>query len=292
MTAATEPERQDSPGVAIAVIIGGVGLLTAGDVVAKIVTEDLTPFHYVLIRSPFAFVPVVIALQVTRTWRQLRTNRLGGQAARGFAMAMAYTCYLQSIQTLPIADATAIVFSSPFLVALYARFFMGEHVPWVRWIAIVTGFGGALVIVQPGTEAFRPEALWGVAGAVAAATTALLARRLGSTEPAPVTSFYTTLAFLLAGLVPVLFVPGHWGPVSDTHFLMIACAGLIAGTAHFLIILAYRKGEASLVAPFEYSSLPIAVALGYLVFSDIPTVPVWIGIGMIILAGFLLARKA
>jgi len=245
----------------------------------------------VLCRTIFAFVPVLIALQITRTWRQLRTRRPGAQIARGFSMAMAYTCYLQCIQVLPIADATAIVFSSPFLVALAARVLLGETVPLIRWIAIGLGFLGALVIVQPGTEAFQPAALWAVGGAIALAITTLLARRLGTTEPAPVTSFYTTCAFMLLGLIPVLTFPGHWAPVSDIEWLMIAAGGLSAGTAHSLIILAYRKGEASLVAPFEYSSLPIAVVLGYLAFGDIPTLPVAIGIGMIILASVLLARK-
>ena len=292
MSETSDQQQHDNAGTAVIVIVAGVGLLTTGDIFAKIVTEDMTPFNYVLLRSIFAFVPVLIALQITRTWRLLKTQRLGGQVARGLAMAMAYTCYLQSIQTLPIADATAIIFSSPFLVALFSRWFLGEKVPLIRWIAIVLGFTGALVIVQPGTEAFRPAALWGIGGAAAAAVTALLARRLGSTEPAPVTSFYTTIAFLLTGLIPVTLIPGHWGPVSDLHFLMIVGGGLIAGTAHFLIILAYRKGQASLVAPFEYSSLPIAVVLGYVVFGDIPTTAVWTGIALIIIAGALLARRA
>ncbi|MBN36551.1 MAG: hypothetical protein CMM46_17585 [Rhodospirillaceae bacterium] len=291
MSSVNDDHRGDGSSVAIMSIVAGVGLLTCGDIFAKIVTEDMTPFNYVLLRSAFAFIPVLIALHVTRTWQQLRTQRLGGQIARGAAMATAYTCYLQSIQTLPIADAIAIIFSSPFLVALFARWFLGEHVPLIRWIAIFLGFAGTLIIVQPGTDAFQPAALWGVTGAAAAAVTSLLARRLGSTEPPPVTSFYTTIAFLLTGVIPVTLIPGHWGPVSDIHFLMIVSAGLIAGTAHFLIILAYRRAQASLVAPFEYASVPIAVVMGYLVFGDIPTTAVWVGMAMIIVAGTLLARK-
>ena len=119
----------------------------------------------------------------------------------------------------------------------------------------------------------------------------LLARRLGSTEPAPVTAFYTTVAFLLAGLVPVAAVPGTWQPAGGSHLALIALAGLIAGSAHFLIIFAYRKGEASLVVPFEYSSLLVAVVLGYLVFGDVPTVMAAAGMVLIAFAGILLARR-
>ncbi|MBT5435757.1 MAG: DMT family transporter [Alphaproteobacteria bacterium] len=291
MTKNQEAESNDHPSLAIGVIMAGVGLLTMGDVIAKSLTEHLTPFHYVLLRSIFAFIPVMIALQISRTWRQLRTKRPLGQAARGLCMATAYSCYLQALQELPIADATAIIFSSPFIVAALSRWVLGERVPAIRWVAISLGFLGALVIVQPGTEAFRPAALWGLAGAVAAAATGLLARRLGSTEPASVTAFYTTVAFLLTGLFPVTLIPGHWVAVTGMEVFLIAIAGLIAGTAHFLIILAYRKGEASLVAPFEYVSLFIAIAMGYVFFDDIPTPAVWVGIGLVAIAGVLLSRR-
>jgi drug/metabolite transporter (DMT)-like permease len=282
----------DNPGAAILTIVGGISLLTMGDVFAKQIIANLSPFQHVMLRSLFAFIPVLIALQITNSWQFLRTKRPWGQAARGLSMAAAYGFYLQALRELPIADATAIIFSSPFFVALFSRLFLGEKVPPMRWFAIILGFVGALVIVQPGTEAFRPAALWGVAGALAAAITGLLARHLGSTEPASVTSFYTTIAFLLTGLLPVAVLPGLWKDPTGIEMAMIAGAGLIAGTAHFLIILAYRKAEASLVAPFEYSSLLVAIIMGFAVFGDLPTLPVWIGMGLIACAGALLARRA
>lgn len=280
----------DQTGAAILIVASGVSLLTCGDVIAKHVTETLTPFEHVLVRSIFAFVPTMIALHVTRSWGFLRTKRPWGQAARGLSMAAAYNFYLQALQELSIAEATALVFASPFIVAALSRVVLGERVPLPRWFAIGIGFAGVLVIVQPGMEAFQPAALWGLAGALASACTALLARRLGATEPASVTAFYTTIAFLLTGLIPVTFVPGNWIEPTALEVVLMAIAGLIAGTAHFLIILAYRKGEASLVSPFEYSSLIAAIVLGYIFFGDIPSIPVWIGIGLIAVAGVMLAR--
>lgn len=282
----------DQNGAAILTVAAGVSLLTCGDVIAKHVTEHLTPFEHVFVRSMFAFIPTLIVLHVTKNWRRLATQRPWGQAARGLSMATAYNCYLQALQELPIADATALVFASPFVVAALSRIVLGERVPLERWIAIAIGFAGVVVIVQPGTDAFRPAGLWGLAGALASAATALLARRLGATEPAAVTSFYTTIAFLLTGAIPVAFVPGTWTAPSGLEVVLMGIAGLIAGTAHFLIILAYRKGQASLVSPFEYSSLVVAIALGYVFFGDVPTTAVWIGIGLITIAGVLLARAS
>ncbi|MDA0219926.1 MAG: DMT family transporter [Proteobacteria bacterium] len=285
-------EAADNPAAAIGCVILGVGLLTSGDVIAKTVTAHLTPFAYIFLRSMFAFLPVLAALTIARCWGRLRTRHPWAQAARGLSMAVAYNCYLQALQAMPIADVTALFFIAPFLVAPLSHFFLGERVPLSRWGAIAVAFAGVLVIVQPGTEAFRPEGLWCIAGALAAAVTALLARRLGGTEPAAVTSFYTTLAFLLAGAIPVLFLPGHALDPTGSELMLAGLAGLIAGTAHFLIILAYRRGEASLVAPFEYTALIVAIAFGYLFFGDIPGPPVWLGMALIVAAGIVLARRS
>ncbi len=281
----------DQPGLAIASVTAGVCLLTVCDVLAKTVTQHVDPFSFILLRSCVAFLPVFIALSVSRTWRHLKTRRPWGQACRGMAMALAYTFFLRAIIELPIADAAAVTYSAPFIVAILSRIFLGERVSLVRWAAICVGFAGALIIVQPGGDAFRPAVLWGMGAAISVAITVLLARRLGATEPAPVTAFYTTVAFVLTGLVPVLIVPGTWQMAGGFNLWLITLAGLLAGSAHFLIIFAYRKGEASFVVPFEYSSLLVAVVLGYLVFGDVPTVMVAMGMSLIAAAGIILARR-
>ena len=165
-------EAADNPAAAIGCVILGVGLLTSGDVIAKTVTAHLTPFAYIFLRSMFAFLPVLAALTIARCWGRLRTRHPWAQAARGLSMAVAYNCYLQALQAMPIADVTALFFIAPFLVAPLSHFFLGERVPLSRWIAIAVAFAGVLVIVQPGTDAFRPEGLWCIAGALAAAPVA------------------------------------------------------------------------------------------------------------------------
>ena len=281
----------DRPRLAIAAVTAGVCLLTVCDVLAKTVTQHVDPFSFILLRSGVAFLPVFMALSISRTWRHLKTRRPWGQAFRGMAMALAYTFFLRAIIELPIADAAAVTYSAPFIVAICSRIFLRERVSPVRWSAISVGFAGALIIVQPGSDAFRPAVLWAIGAAISVAVTVLLARRLGSTEPAPVTAFYTTLAFVLTGLVPILVVPGTWQMASGINLWLIVLAGLLAGSAHFLIILAYRRGEASFVVPFEYSSLLAAVVLGYLFFGDVPTVVVAIGMSLIAAAGIILVRR-
>lgn len=282
----------DRPAVAIGSVMAGVVMLTSGDLIAKDLLRIYSPFELMLARGPFAFVPLLIALHLTGTWSRLPTRRPVAQAGRGLAMATAYCCYLMALRTLPMADATALMFAAPFMVAGLSRLVLGERVSPARWAAIAVGFAGVLVVAQPGGAGFRAEGLWALGGAGALALAALLARRLGATEPATVTTFYTTLAMTALGAAPLLLGGGPWVAPEGGHVAAIAAAGLIAGSAHFLIAYAYRRGEASLVAPFEYVALPAAALLGYLAFGDVPGREVWIGMATIACAGCLLARRA
>ena len=230
-------------------------------------------------------------LTLNRQWHRLATRRLGGQLCRGFAMAGSYGLYLQALRAMPIADATALMFASPFIVAALSPLVLGERVPALRWAAIAAGFVGVLIVVQPGGASFRPEGLWALAGAGGMALSALLARRLGATEPPGVTAFYTAVAFLALGAVPTLGL-GQWQAPDGLQLVLMALAGLIAGTAHFLIVLAYRGASASLVAPFEYSALLVAIVSGFVFFGDVPDAEVWAGIVVIVAAGVVLARRA
>ena len=288
-----EPRRStgDRPVVAVGSVMAGVAMLTLGDLIAKDLLRIYSPFELILVRGPFAFIPLLIAIHVTKNWPRLLTRRPVGQLTRGLAMATAYCCYLFSLRSLPIADATALMFAAPFMVAGLSRFVLNERVPWPRWAAIAVGFAGVLVIVQPGGAGFRPEGLWALGGAFALALAALLARTLGATEPAPVTTFYTVLMMLALGAAPILADDGLWIAPEGRHVVLMAVAGLIAGAAHFLIAHAYRRGEASLVAPFEYVALPTAALLGYLAFGDVPGREVWAGMALIACAGYLLTRR-
>lgn len=290
MTAAPG-RRGDRPLAAIGAVTAGILMLAAGDVITKDLLALYSPFELILLRSPFALLPPIVALHVTGGWRRLATRRPLAQLGRGLAMAGAYALYLMSLRSMPMADATALMFSAPFVTAGLSRLVLGEAVPLHRWFAIALGFAGAMAIVQPGGESFRPEGLWALAGAVSLAVAALLARSLGETEPAPVTAFYTSLAMLVLGAVLLAGDPGQWLAPSPSHLAFMALVGLVAGTAHFLIVYGYGRGEVSLVAPFEYVALPAAALLGFAVFGDVPQASVWAGMAVIACAGYLLTRR-
>lgn len=288
---ATAGRRGDRPLAAIGAVTAGILMLAIGDVVTKDLLALYSPLELILLRSPFVLIPPAIALCIAGSWHRLATRRPAAQLGRGAAMAGAYGLYLMSLRSMPMADATALMFSAPFVTAGLSRLVLGEAVPWHRWVAIALGFAGAMAIVQPGGESFRPEGLWALAGAVSLAVAALLARSLGETEPAPVTAFYTALAMLVLGAAGLVIDPGQWLAPAPRHLALMALVGLVAGTAHFLIVYGYGKGEVSLVAPFEYVALPAAALLGFVAFGDVPSVSVWVGMAVIACAGYLLTRR-
>ncbi|MDA0219924.1 MAG: DMT family transporter [Proteobacteria bacterium] len=273
--------REISPALrGIACVAGACLLLTMADAFAKLLTETLPVMEIALLRSTVALVPILVIARFYGPFSRLRTRHPGKQMLRGFLIIGSYTCFLLAIQALPLAETASVFFSAPLLIAGLSPLVLKEKVPLHRWIAICIGFAGVLVIMRPGTESFRPEALFAFASAVLYALGALMARRLGAIDPPATTSFYTGLCFLLISGPFTLGMPGYWVTPDWTAVGYVTVCGLIAGTGHFLLIQGYRLGEASVVAPFEYSTLLWSVMLGFAIWGDLPT---WWTLGGVLL---------
>jgi drug/metabolite transporter (DMT)-like permease len=280
-----------SPAVSgIACVAGACLLLTMADAFAKLLTETLPVMEIALLRSTVALIPILAIARWYGPFSRLRTRHPGKQMLRGFLIISSYTCFLLSIQVLPLAETASVFFSAPLLIAGLSPLVLKEKVPLHRWLAICIGFAGVLVIMRPGTESFRPEALFAFASAVLYALGALMARRLGSIDPPATTSFYTGLAFLLVSGPFTLGMPGYWVDPDWTALGYVTVCGLIAGTAHFLLIQGYRLGEAAVVAPFEYSTLLWAVILGFAIWGDVPSWGTLGGVLLVAASGLYVLR--
>ena len=274
----------------IACIAGACAMLTLADALAKLMTATLPVMEIAFLRSVVALLPVLVIARFYGPLRQLATRHVGKQLLRGGLIVASYISFLLALSELPLADTASVFFSAPLFIAALSPIVLKEPVPLRRWFAICLGFAGVLVIMRPGTEAFRPEALFALASAVLYAFGALLARRLGTLDPPSTTSFYTALAFLLASGPFTLAVPGYWvDPAWPAIGYAVAC-GLIAGTAHFLLIQGYRLGEEAVVAPFEYTVLLWAVLFGFLFWGDLPQTLTLVGIALVAASGLYVLR--
>jgi drug/metabolite transporter (DMT)-like permease len=210
------------------------------------------------------------------------------QTLRALLLLVCTASGMTAVRTIPLAEATAILFVAPLLVTLAAGPLLGEKVPRIAWIATVAGFGGVLLIARPGTQ-FNPAGLaMMLLAAVSFAGYQLLTRRLAATDRSLVTLFYT---MMVGAVVMTTSLPLFWTPLAapPLHLLLIGSLGLWGMTGHFLLIRAFAHAPASTLSPFLYFQLVWASLLGWLVFGQLPDWITAIGIGCVAAGGLALA---
>jgi drug/metabolite transporter (DMT)-like permease len=170
---------------------------------------------------------------------------------------------------LPLADALAVIFLSPVILTALSPVMLGESVGWRRWIAVVAGFFGVLLITEPGQAPLSWNILIPLMAAFTAALRDITTRKLGGFDPPTTTLFWSMAAAMAAGLVAVPWLGLSW-PAPGTWFLFLA-ASLLVVAAMWLIILAFQLASGSTIAPFRYLSLVWAGMIGYSVWGDVPS---------------------
>jgi len=218
-------------------------------------------------------------------WQQLTQRPVLARAALD---AFATMAYLTSLFRLPIANATAINMASPLFIALYAAVVWRERVGPARWLAIAVGFAGVLLIVQPAATAFNAWSLLCLFATLLHTGRDLITRQIALTVPSILITLTTSTAVLLL-TGPWSLLQG-WAPVDATQLGLLAGASVFLSTAYYTVIVGMRSGELSLVAPFRYTALVYALALGWLVWGDVPNALAWSGIVLLVMAGIFMLR--
>jgi drug/metabolite transporter (DMT)-like permease len=283
----------------------GIFIFMFQDVIIRWMSGSYPIHQVVLIRSVVALPLVTAIVWYEVGLRALATRRIGLHVARGFSSFTTYMTYYLALAALPFAENVAITFSSPLVITVLSVIFLGERVGLLRAAAVLTGFAGVLLIARPGTSVFDPAALIAVVSACTYGISALIARPLGRTDSAAVMSFYTTLIYLgmSTGLSLVLhggveggegahkslaFMSRPWMWPGPLDLALICATGVIAAVGFDCLNEAYRSGEPSAVAPFEYTSLLWATAVGFLLFGEVPGLITIGGTALIVLAGLVI----
>ncbi len=252
----------------------------------------------VFFRSTFPIVPVVIIY----AWRgelmaAIRMGRPLNHAGRGVTAVCAMFANFSALARLPVVDATAISFVSPLFTVAMSALILKERVRIYRWSAVIVGFCGVLVMLAPhldvgsstSTEAGAIGAMLGLVGAFFAAGSTIQTRAMTKTETTSSIVLYFSLICAVAGLAtwPFGWIAPTWG-----EFAALSVIGICGGLAHILLTESYRLAPASLIAPFDYTSMLWALILGFLVFREVPSVLVFVGAGIIAAAGlFVIWRE-
>ncbi len=215
------------------------------------------------------------------------TEHLGYQVLCSLMMMGATVLFFIGVAYVPLAEAQAITFTSPLMVAVLATPLLHERVSARRWAAILIGFAGTLVVIRPGSDIANWGALFVLLNTVFYAVYQVLTRILGGFDRPETTVSYSALTGTLALSA---FIPFVWKtPESVWHGLIFLSLGLLGGAGHYCVTQALRYGPASVISPFNYAQLVGAAALGFLVFDSVPSPWTWAGSGVIIASGLYMA---
>lgn len=263
-------------------MIAGGGALTIGDAATKWLTASLPIGEILFVRALVVAVIVALSVCVRRDRGALRIGRLRNQGARAALAVCSTFLIVGSLSQLPFNEVIAILFVGPLFIAVLAGPVLGERVGIHRWLAVLVGFTGMLIMVRPGSAAFQFAALLPVAAALAASSRDLVTRRISGVESSTAILFYSMVALSLAGLATS---PFGWQPMDLVDLVTAAFAGMMFGLGHFFVIEAYRHGEATVVAPFRYGNLIWAALLGFVLWGEIPSLWVLAGTPLVVGSG-------
>ena len=277
-----------APGKAILCMLLGVAVLTANDALLKWMTGGYHVVQIMFCRGLFVFIPMALLILRGGGLRSLHTENPKGHLIRALLVILGTFLFVSGLKHLPLTDAIAIAFAGPLFIAALAPPLLGEHVGWRRWIAVISGFIGIVIIMRPDGGVFQWAALFPLAASLTGAFRDILTRGMSETETSVALLFYTSLGVVLASMVISPFV---WQPVPFADWGWFAVNGFLIGSAHFLMIETFRYGEAALVAPFKYSGAVWAAIFGYFIWGDIPDLGTVMGVTVVVVAGIYILHR-
>jgi drug/metabolite transporter (DMT)-like permease len=273
-------------------IVGGI-LLTIQDAISKWLTSDYHAGEIMAYRGLFMLVPVVAVLFWPRPdgasrWSGLRPRQPGVVAVRSLIAAATSVFVVLSFAFMPLADALTLVFLSPLILTAMSVPLLGEAVGWRRWAAVLVGFAGVLLIIQPGGDGFGWYALIPIAGATLSATRDGLTRLIGVNDSTECLMFYTILASIAVGGASLGFGT-HWPNLGDWG--LFAAAGLLGGTSMFFTTRAFQVAQATVMSPFKYLSLVWAAVIGFMFWGDVPDGLKIAGAALVVASGIYILHR-
>ena len=263
-------------------------LLTVGDALTKWVGTGLPIGQVIFFRALFIFIPTMVIVFTSGGLATLKVTDRRGVGTR----ALFYSCTTALITTsmilLPLADASAMLFAGPLFVTALATPMLGEYVGWRRWTAVLVGFAGVLIMLRPTPDAIQVLAIVPIVAALFGAFRDITTRRISATESSNAIMFWSNVVLLCAASFTAFF---GWDPMTLSDIAQLAILGLIVGVAHWVMIEAYRFGEAAVVSPFKYTAIVWATLLGYFVWGTVPDTFIITGGALVVASGLYILRR-
>ena len=250
---------------------------------------DMFPVGQVLFsRFFFGLIPILMLVPRGEFKTFYKTSRPKLHAFRAITGTLAIIALFIALREIPLADAVSLTFGGPIFVTLGSIFFLSAKVGTKRWLAVLIGFFGMLLIVKPAYEELNIYYIFPIIFCIFFACVALSIRRLSSTEPNYRIALYFSLLSMIVGL---LTLPFGWVMPNKFELFLLIFTGLVGSVANILLTVSLRYAEASLVTPTKYLNLVFAILLGYFIWSEIPKLLTLVGAGLIIISSVIIFMR-
>ena len=268
-------------------MLGATLLAAVMNSVARHVMETVEPVQLVFFRNLFAFFFIIPML-----WRvglgPLKTERFGMHLGRAGLNVVNMMVWFTAISLAPLAEVTALGFSAPIFATILSVVFFREVVGLRRWSAIIVGFIGTMVILQPGFDTVTVGHGLTLTAAVMWAGVLLIIKSLSHTESSITIVAYMSILMTPMSLIPALFV---WVWPTWTELAWLALIGVCGGAAQYLLAQAFHEADISVVMPFDFAKLVWIALIAYIAFAEVPTWTTWLGGAIIFASGVYIARR-
>jgi len=260
-------------------------------IAVRYLADTIPPFEQVFLRS---VISLAIGLpMVIRVWREtaqtFRPNALGRlYAGRGLSTYIGVSAWFFAIAALPLAEAVALHFTLPIIGLILSVIVLREHITRARWMAVVIGFGGVLIILRPGAEAFDIMALVVLLSAAGYASGDIFTKLLSRTEPVRLIVVNLNIYLIVFAAIPTA-LDWHTPPASDIPMILVM--GVTAWMAHMCLAQAMKRADASVIIPMEFIRLPITAIGAYIFFAEVPGAWTMLGAAVIFFGTWQLTRK-
>jgi drug/metabolite transporter (DMT)-like permease len=273
---------------AIILAMAALAVFTVLDTSAKYVQQTLPLQVAVFFRFSIAFTLAALILWRSNSVNSLATGHPYLQVLRGILLASSTFLNFFSMQYLQLAQIAAIFFTIPLWVCALSVPLLGEHVGWRRWMAVLIGFIGVVIIMRPGTGSFHWSMLVALVTAFVGAIYNIATRKVGAKDQAETSLFYVCLVGATLSVIPL---PWTWQTPTGWQWLPLALMGIAGAGGHYMLIQAHRLAAASTIAPFIYSQIIWMILSGYLVFGQLPDFWTLAGAGIVVASGIYIFNR-
>ena len=251
-------------------------------------SSDYPTGEVLFFRGFFGLLPTYFLIPKNRLKTFYTTERSKEHLFRCLMGLMALIAIVVALRELPLAVVVSLSYAAPLFITVLSIFLLSEKVGVFRWLAVIIGFAGVIIIAEPGFKGMNYLYFLPLIFCIGMAFVTIMIRKLSTTEPIWLISIFFTITISIAGLVTI---PMGWKMPNFQDFILLALIGVTGGSANLFLTQSYKLSEVSLVAPLKYLALVFAIFFGYFIWSEIPTIKTLIGASLVVLASLIIFRR-